>query len=1365
MASVMEHSKESESVYVAHEDSHIVMSEKVQALAGSIYQEFERMINKYDEDVVKDLMPLVVNVLENLDLSYTENQEHEVEVELLREDNEQLVTQYEREKALRKTTEQKLLEIEDQSEEQIKDLSGKIESLEAILRMLELKAKNAADHVSRLEDKEAEMKKEYAKLHDRYTELFKTHMDYMERTKILMGTDRLENFGIPKKIGNSMSRSTGPVSFGFESLANSSPMLKSLASPGDAPSSTISVLSPGANLRTGPSNIQEEMSMDDIGDGGNGNDSTPPSSSEHERDRDAPMQTSQPQQQHGKSRTKKEERTGNTLYQEFSFQEPEIVEEPPDITGSWVHPGEYASSDVGSENSCDSPPAHSSSVNGMGKEVENLIMENNELLATKNALNIVKDDLIAKVDELTSEHEILREEIASLNAVKSRLKLRVQELEDDLKKTKEDLEKKTSNKSDDEEDVPLAQRKRFTRVEMARVLMERNQYKERFMELQDAVRWTEMLRAAKQDPSIDKNKNNRGIFNFFSNLFSKSTTPALTMTTDRLVSSGGIGPHSSPTRGASNTTAQNSSTTEPYRAARNSTEMPAEKLQLRRLGDTQQRRDQTTYSKIKAHVRKDDGRMQAYGWSLPAKAATVPGSAQVASTSSNSRDAAPTESTLAKVGAPLPTRHLPVPVPIYCRPFMEQAPGMKIFCASGVDLSGGSTKIGESSRTCSSPHVWICTATHPASRVTIIDANRPADVILSFDACQSHLLCIAAVPGVKDDDLKPEVGITETEEDAGGVSAGKCGVLSHVTAASQIEQTERRRSKSVAANENSSTENELKTDGQETENVVDVKDTEPISLGDPVVAVDTKEASMEQNSTVESEVSSAIVSEDEVFMSSVQPTMWLGAQSGFVYVHSAVAQWERCLHRVRLPDSVLSITHLRGRVFVSMANGTIAIFRRAADGQWNLSTYYLLDFGQQPHHSIRCLSVVHDHIWCGFRNKIHVVDVSTLLVKTSFEAHPRKESQVRQMACYGDGVWVSIRLDSTLRLYHANTFEHLQDVDIEPYVSKMLGTGKLGFSYARITALLIASHRLWIGTGNGVIISVPLSESVCILPGHGSIGRMDIANPSKAVYPGAIVRVTGDEKGGRVIPYCSMSQAQLSFHGHRDAVKFFVAVPGAPFSDTHGSMALVGGGVGVEAHNRDGNGSALLKSNSMLVISGGEGYIDFRVVDEADGDTASHLIVWKLPFCCDSDQSECPLKMSAAENGSPPGATQPTTPANSMSPQKEPEHIDSSSSVPPDAVQVQSAPSEIAAQVSREGDSVLDADDKIPSTTNGHNSPVVNEDSENPPADSVTEQQPSSNLEAEEVSVSLPSNEHSNSNAEPGNEDEISNNIIEKSRS
>jgi hypothetical protein len=38
------------------------------------------------------------------------------------------------------------LELEDQSDEINKDLTSKIESLEAILRMLELRSKNGADH-------------------------------------------------------------------------------------------------------------------------------------------------------------------------------------------------------------------------------------------------------------------------------------------------------------------------------------------------------------------------------------------------------------------------------------------------------------------------------------------------------------------------------------------------------------------------------------------------------------------------------------------------------------------------------------------------------------------------------------------------------------------------------------------------------------------------------------------------------------------------------------------------------------------------------------------------------------------------------------------------------------------------------------------------------------------------------------------------------------------------------------------------------------------------------------------------------------------------------------------------------------------
>lgn len=89
-----------------------------------------------------------------------------------------------------------------------------------------------------------------------------------------------------------------------------------------------------------------------------------------------------------------------------------------------------------------------------------------------------------------------------MQQARERLRQRIAALEEELKKVKEEAEAAAkATKSDDEEDVPLSQRKRFTRVEMARVLMERNQYKERFMELQEAVRWTEMIRASKTDPS------------------------------------------------------------------------------------------------------------------------------------------------------------------------------------------------------------------------------------------------------------------------------------------------------------------------------------------------------------------------------------------------------------------------------------------------------------------------------------------------------------------------------------------------------------------------------------------------------------------------------------------------------------------------------------------------------------------------------------------------------------------------------------------------------------------------------------------------------------------------------------------------
>lgn len=64
------------------------------------------------------------------------------------------------------------------------------------------------------------------------------------------------------------------------------------------------------------------------------------------------------------------------------------------------------------------------------------------------------------------------------------------------------------------------------------------------------------------------------------------------------------------------------------------------------------------FRQVRAHVSKEDGRLQVYGWSLPAKQSVNP-QVTPSSTSSN-------------------PPQVPVPVPVYCRPLEEKEPGVKV---------------------------------------------------------------------------------------------------------------------------------------------------------------------------------------------------------------------------------------------------------------------------------------------------------------------------------------------------------------------------------------------------------------------------------------------------------------------------------------------------------------------------------------------------------------------------------------------------------------------------------------------------------------------------------------------------------------
>ncbi|XP_077172791.1 C-Jun-amino-terminal kinase-interacting protein 3 isoform X29 [Paroedura picta] len=1313
-----------------------VMSERVSGLANSIYREFERLIHCYDEEVVKELMPLVVTVLENLDSVLTDNQEHEVELELLREDNEQLLTQYEREKALRKQAEEKFIEFEDALEQEKKELQIQVEHLEFQTRQLELKAKNYADQISRLEERESEMKKEYNALHQRHTEMIQTYVEHIERSKMQQVAGNSQNEGgLPgRSHRQSWRKRSRPNSL---NLPLTDGMVRGQVGAKIAPAVDHWHLTDLGQLQSHSSYKCPTEQMSESGQSSaaatpstTGTKSNTPTSSVPSAAVTPLNESLQPMNDYGitaknnkRSREKRNSRNmevqvtqemrnvcigmgssdeGSDFQDIDSTPELDVYQDPrlertgnSSPTQGIVNKAFGINTDslytelteVGSE--AIGEVDEGADIIGMGKEVGNLLLENTRLLETKNALNIVKNDLIAKVDQLTGEEEALKGELEAAKQAKAKMEARIKELEEELKRVKSEVIVARREPKEEVEDVsgylctelqssplqdniPIAQRRRFTRVEMARVLMERNQYKERLMELQEAVRWTEMIRASREHPSVQEKKKST-IWQFFSRLFSSSSSPP---PAKRSYPSVNIH-YKSPT--AAGFSQRRSHTMCQISAGNRTLEFFPED-DCTSSARREQKREQ--YRQVREHVRNDDGRLQACGWSLPAK-----------------------YKQLSPNGGQEDNRMKNVPVPVYCRPLVEKDPTMKLWCAAGVNLTGwkpleqdpgngqkpdpgcdpltcdreGEGENGKSNHTspekkkakdlhemdATSSRVWIVTSTLSTSKIVIVDANQPGTVVDHFTVCNAHVLCISSIPAACDSDYPPgEIfleGDLNPEESSGADSvlsgitlvgcATRCNVpSSNCSSRGDTPVLDKGQSEVPAGSSgkiNPSQSTEEATEATEVpENGTNEMEPAPVRPGPLTEHVFTDPTPApalvrQNNENGQPKTEPGTVTQDPEAnggavgtTTSSAPTMWLGAQNGWLYVHSAVSNWKKCLHSIKLKDSVLSLVHVKGRVLVALADGTLAIFHRGEDGQWDLSNYHLMDLGH-THHSIRCMAVVYDRVWCGYKNKIHVIQPKTMQIEKSFDAHPRRESQVRQLAWIGDGVWVSIRLDSTLRLYHAHTHQHLQDVDIEPYVSKMLGTGKLGFSFVRITALLIAGNRLWVGTGNGVVISIPLTETVVLHRGQLLGLRANKISPTsgEGSRPGGIIHVYGSDDGtdksaSSFIPYCSMAQAQLCFHGHRDAVKFFVSVPGNVLATLNGSVLdSPSENPGTAPIETEGQ-----KLKNVLVLSGGEGYIDFRIGDGEDdeteenaGDAAqvkpilskaerSHIIVWQVSY-------------------------------------------------------------------------------------------------------------------------------------------------------
>lgn len=76
------------------------------------------------------------------------------------------------------------------------------------------------------------------------------------------------------------------------------------------------------------------------------------------------------------------------------------------------------------------------------------------------------------------------------------------------------------------------------------------------------------------------------------------------------------------------------------------------------------------------------------------------------------------------------------------------------------------------------------------------------------------------------------------------------------------------------------------------------------------------------------------------------------------------------------------------------------------------------------------------YFWCGW---LHFI-TELLFFLQKFEVHPDPMVSVTHMACAGGGVWMAFSEGSSIRLFHTETLELLQEINISTR-STLLSTG------------------------------------------------------------------------------------------------------------------------------------------------------------------------------------------------------------------------------------------------------------------------------------------------------------------------------------
>nr|XP_029494380.1 C-Jun-amino-terminal kinase-interacting protein 4-like isoform X1 [Oncorhynchus nerka] len=686
--------------------------------AGKLYSELQTVIETHGVGVVESLVPILVWVLEGLASCRAQLREREEEAEREKGERDELLERYQSEKLLRRESQERYLELDDQSEQERRTMRGREKERERRGKELEKKAREQADQLVALEEQRAGLGRELNTLKHTHNKLVLSYKDLLERKRDLEREGSpLSNHVRPKNSQSTQGQSescvsgqeltdqrpeTPPCSVLLEEPVTKDDRVIDIVVKPDRDASFINdIISSTPELAkfhglTNASTPVRADAKEPIRDKTSmGEEIKEVEEKEGEKEE---QEEEEKKEEGAKKKKKKEDEEEDVDSLEWELRNTESVfSELSELSQEYIE-----SVDQGA------------SVRGSTDQFEEILSQYEELKHTHELVNAARKALISRVEELTNERSALKVEVTSCQETVTRLVGRMKEMEEETKRLRKELE---ANQSDDDSSLPISLR-RFSRSEMSRVVMEKNQYKERLFELQEAVRRSQTIRATQEERITERERTS--VWRRFNRLFGLNKNPlvpsaALALTLP-MSPSPTHSPMGSPRQLAVSTTQtvyvdmmimglhvfgalSNFSKCFTFGAS------PAAALSPRV-------RRRELYRDIRSHVWGTLGKRQVHGWSMPL--------------SHTQESSEPT---------PEPKD---VPVLVQLRLMDQRDSTAKLNCAVAVtpEISGETT--------CA---VWVVSGPASSSDVTVINPARSNTVLDQFSLPPtSPALCICAVP-------------------------------------------------------------------------------------------------------------------------------------------------------------------------------------------------------------------------------------------------------------------------------------------------------------------------------------------------------------------------------------------------------------------------------------------------------------------------------------------------------------------------------------------------------------------------------------------------------------------------------------------